>query len=182
MSILFYFHGSRERVSGAGHWPVSAPRRSSTRKNQGGFTLIEMVVTMALVSILFITAVGGYRYFSANRALDVAAREVRSQIREAQAMAVSTGNTHRVFFDVSGGYFVMQKRQGSEWVNAAPAEDLPSAVEFDSSSPPNFDGDGYIEFYARGTSESGSLVLQNRNSQMKTISVDGETVNVTESG
>jgi len=156
--------------------------RAAQKRRSAGFTLIEMVVTLALVSILFIMAVGGYRYFSANRALDVAAREIRIQIREAQSMAVSTGNTHRVYFNVSDDTFVMQRRQGSDWVNASPAEALPSAVNFDSSSPPNFDGDAYIECFARGTSESGTLVLQNRNSKTKTISVDGETVHVTESG
>lgn len=149
---------------------------------QHGFTLIEMVVTMALVSILFIMAVGGYRYFSANRALDVAEREVIAQIREGQSMAVSTGNTHRVYFNVADSTISLQRRQGSDWVAAAPLEALPSAVVFDSSNLPDFDGDAYVEFYARGSSESGTVVLQNRNSQTKTISVDGETVNVTVSG
>jgi prepilin-type N-terminal cleavage/methylation domain-containing protein len=147
-------------------------------RTEKGFTLIEIMVAMALASILLIMAVGGFRYFSANRALDVAGREVIQQIREGQAMAVSTGNTHRVYFNTVDSSISLQRRQGSDWVSAAPLEELPSEVQFDSSNPPDFDGDVYIEFYARGTSESGTLVLQNRNSQTKTISVDGETVNV----
>lgn len=134
---------------------------------------------MALASIIMVMAVGGYRYFTANRALDVAAKEVVTQIRKGQAMAVSTGNTHRVYFNSTDSTFVLQRRQGSEWVNADPVEELPSTVFFDSSDPPLFGDDAYIEFYARGTSEGGNLVLQNRNSQTTVISVDGETVNVT---
>jgi type II secretion system protein H len=152
------------------------------KRSENGFTLIEIMVSMALASILMVMAVGGYRYFSANRSLDVAAREVTQQIREAQTMAVSTGNTHRVVFNVADSTFVMQRRVGSDWVSSAPLEELPSAVEFDTSSPPDFDGDAVIEFYARGTSESGTLVLQNSNSETKTIRVDGETVNVSVSG
>lgn len=166
---------NRKNYNSCGNCPGS-------RSKQSGFTLVEMVVTLALVSIVSIMAVGGYRYFSANRALDVAAREVISQIREGQAMAVATGNTHRVYFNVTDDSFALQRRQGSDWVSAAPREELPSAVDFSSTDPPDFGGDIYIEFYARGTSESGSLVLENRNSQRKVISVDGETVNVTETG
>lgn len=177
----FDFCDPQSRVSEIRSSVISGLLHCRKSRNQSGFTLTEMVVTLALVSILFVMAVGGYRYFSANRALDVAAREVRAQIREAQAMAVSTGNTHRVLFDVAGGTFVLQQRQGSGWISAAPMEKLPSAVVFDTASPPDFGGDSYIECYARGTSESGNLVLFNRNGQTKTISVDGETVSVTES-
>lgn len=178
MHAQYQKHGSAA-ITGA---EVALRPRRSVFRSDCGFTLIEIMVTLSLASVLMVMAVGGYRYFSANRSLDVAEREVTQQIREAQAMAVSTGNTHRVFFNVGDSTFTMERRQGSEWISASPVEELPSAVQFDSSNPPDFEGDSFIEFYARGTSESGTVVLRNRNSQTKTISVDGETVNVTVSG
>lgn len=182
MPAISEMFGSRVRPAGAEISATTNSGVSRSSRRQDGFTLVEMVATMALASIIMVMAVGGYRYFSANRALDVAEREVITQIRKGQAMAVSTGNTHRIYFNVDDSTFVLQRRQGSEWVNADPVEELPTAVFFDATDPPYFGNDVYIEFYARGTSESGDLVLQNRNSQRTVISVDGETVNVTITG
>lgn len=151
-------------------------------KQEEGFTLIELVATVALMSILFVMAVGGYKFFYTNRALDVAAREITAQIREAQAKAVSTGNTHRIVFNTSDSTYILQRRQGSEWANAGAPGELPSRVFFDSAAPPDFAGDADMEFYARGLSDSGTLVLRNSNSKTKTISVDGETVHVVVEG
>ena len=131
------------------------------------------------MSILMAMSAGAFSYYLAGRSLDTAATELTSQIREAQSLAVATGNTYRIdFSDPSRTTYTLQRRQGNDWVNVRDPQKL-SGVEFSSSAPPSFGGDGYLEFYARGTSESGLLVLtSNRYGKIKTLQVEGETVNV----
>lgn len=144
---------------------------------QHGFTLIEMVTTLALLGVLLAMATGSMTYYFSSKALEAAARELTSEIREAQALAVATGNSHRIDFSDSDSYTLM-RQQGSAWTARRGAKQLPSGVEFDAVSPPNFGGDRYQDFYARGSAEGGQIVLKGRYGKTKTLQVDGETVNV----
>jgi prepilin-type N-terminal cleavage/methylation domain-containing protein len=150
----------------------------SLNREQKGFTLIEVMVTMALMVTLMFISIGAYRYFYAGRSLDAATREITTQIREAQTMSVATGNTYRIYFDVANSDYVLQSRQGSEWDNVGSPRELPGPVKFDSSAPPSFGGDASAEFYARGVSEDGQVVVRGIYGATKTIQLTGETVNV----
>ncbi len=110
--------------------------------------------------------------------MDSAAREVQTEIREASAMAINSGNTYRIDFSNGDKTYQLQVRQNDTWVNVRGPETLPSSVVFSSDSPPSFGGDAYLECYARGACESGTLVLKNSLGRIKTILVDGETANV----
>ena len=154
-------------------------RNDSHFPSESGFTIIELALTLTLMSILMAMSAGAFSYYLAGKSLDTAATELTSQIREAQSLAVATGNTYRIDFSDPGRVaYTLQRRQGSNWVNVRSPQKL-SGVEFSSSTPPSFNGDTYMEFYARGTSESGRLVItSNRYGKNKSLQVDGETVNV----
>jgi len=146
---------------------------------ESGFTLVELMVTIALFGILMASAAGALSYYLAGRSLDTAAAELTTEIREAHALAVSTGSTYRIdFSDAGRTTYTMQKRQGSTWVDVHAARSL-SGVEFSSSSLPSFGGNMYLDLDPRGTGEDGNLVLVNRYGNTKTINVNGETVNIT---
>lgn len=148
-------------------------------RGERGLTLIELATTIALMSILFAMTAGALTYYFSNRALDTASRELTSQIREAQTLAVSTGNTYRIdFSDPSRKTYQVQFKQGSNWVNVRVAQQLPGDVEFSSSSPPAFGGDAYMDFYPRGITENGSITIRNRFGSSKSLTVNGETANV----
>ena len=153
---------------------------NSMRLNdQKGFTLIEILVTISLITVLLAMSVGAMSYYLAGRSLDSGAREVATQVREAQQMAVTTGNTYRVdFSNGSHTVYQLQARQGGGWSNVHGEQRLPSGVVFSTSSPPSFGGDSYIDCYSRGACESGTLVLEGGFGKSTTISVDGETANV----
>lgn len=161
---------------------ISAMNRSSLParvRDARGFTMIEIMITVALMSILMVMTAGALTYYFSGKALDTSTRELTTQIREAQTLAVSTGNTYRI--DFSNGdtkSYQMQYRQGGSWVNVRAAQRLPGDTEFSTSSPPSFGGDVYMDFYPRGTTESGQIVVHDRFGRSKTVSVNGETANV----
>jgi len=147
-------------------------------RGNSGLTLVEIAVTLALLSILMAMSIGALSYYMAGRSRDAAVSELTTQIREAQQLAVATGNTYRIdFSDANRLTFTLQRRQGSDWINVREPQRLPG-VEFSTSSLPQFGTDRYMEFYARGTSESGTIVVEDRYGRSRTITVDGETVNV----
>lgn len=154
-------------------------RTDSRFDEESGFTIIELVLTLTLMSILMAMSAGALSYYLAGRSLDTAATELISQMREAQSLAVATGNTFRIdFSDSSRTIYTLQRRQGTDWVNVRDPQKL-SGVEFSSSTPPSFGGDTYMEFYARGTSESGRLVItSSRYGKIKSLQVEGETVSI----
>lgn len=146
---------------------------------QGGFTLIEIVATLSLLAVLMALSIGSLSYYLAGNSVDTAVTELTTQIREAQSLAVSTGNTYRIDFnDPTLTTYTLQRRSGSDWVNVRSAIKLPGGVTFSTSSLPQFGSDRYMEFYARGTSESGQVVVSGRYDKSRIIYVDGETVNV----
>ncbi|MBI5871238.1 MAG: prepilin-type N-terminal cleavage/methylation domain-containing protein [Actinobacteria bacterium] len=157
--------------------PVSHGALRVIRGNSG-LTLVELAVTLALLSVLMAMSMGALSYYMAGRSLDGAVSELSTQIREAQQLAVATGNTYRIdFSDANRLTYTLQRRQGSEWINVREPLRLPG-VEFSASSLPQFGADRYMEFYARGTSESGTIVVEDRFGRSRIITVDGETVNV----
>lgn len=58
-------------------------------KNVGGFTLIEMIVSLAIVSIILTTVIFNYSSFTDNLALSSAAQELAITIRQAQTYGLS---------------------------------------------------------------------------------------------
>ena len=131
------------------------------------------------VSHLIAMSTGALSYYLAGKSLDTAVTELTTQVREAQSLAVATGNTYRIdFSDSARTTYTLQRRSGSDWINVRGAISLPGGVSFSISSLPRFGSDGYMEFYARGTSESGQIAISGRYGGSRILTVDGETVNV----
>lgn len=147
---------------------------------QKGLTLIEMVATIVLMGILMAMTIGALSYYFAGRSLDVAAREITTQIREAQALALASGNRHRINLgETLGSSYELQRQQGNGWVTVRGPLSLPGGTSFSSADvPESGDNELVIQFYARGTSDDGQMVLEGRYGRTRTIDVEGETVNI----
>lgn len=175
------FSSSSEKAFDKSHSFDGSSRVALVQRD--GFTLVEMVVTLSLLTILMAMSIGALSYYLAGKSLDTAVTELTTQIREAQSLAVTTGNTYRIridFNDSARTTYTLQRRSGSDWVNVRSAISLPGGVSFSTSSLPQCDSDSdrCMEFYARGTSESGQIVISGRYDGSRTLIVDGETVNV----
>jgi len=160
-------------------WDVDLRRKSPGlfKRCNSGFTTIELLVAIAIFSALMAMSMGAFSKYWAGRAIDSAQAEVTAQMREAQSLAVATGNTYRIdFSDSSGLTYKTQRRSGGSWVDVRSAQYLPGGVTFNS---PTFGTESaYVEFYPRGNAEGGQVELSGRYEMAGTITVDGATANV----
>jgi prepilin-type N-terminal cleavage/methylation domain-containing protein len=67
-------------------------------KNKKGFTLIEVMVVVAIVGILSALAVPSFKKFTAHQNLNGAARELFSDVRGARVAAIKEGVQYGIYF------------------------------------------------------------------------------------
>lgn len=63
-----------------------------------GFTLVELMIVIAVMGIMTAIAIPSYQTFMAQRRLNGAAREIMSNLMAARMQAISQNNEFRVFF------------------------------------------------------------------------------------
>ena len=151
-----------------------------TAASERGFTLIEVLVAMALASILITLGAFALRSYWINRSLEGARAEVGSTMRQLQQQSVS--ESHPLVFGVrftpGGGptsatttWATLKYNPNSSGAkcevlqtNTFSTKVYVSAATFDS---PSLDvsncsagpGESFVWFYARGTATAGSLTL-----------------------
>ncbi|MGA2331668.1 MAG: GspH/FimT family pseudopilin [Syntrophales bacterium] len=137
-------------------------------KSRKGFTLVELMIVIALLSI--ITAIGGLSLhsYTLNRNLKSAAREIVSDFFVYRARAVSEGKTYRIAFDVDGSSYTIQP--GS----STPVTRSPMAFGSDIRIiDANFGAGHTVNFLPRGTvSPFGNVKLKNSRDSNATIEVN----------
>lgn len=128
-----------------------------------GFSLVELIVVVALIGIITAIATPSFMDWRRNVEYRAAARDIVSMMREAKARAISTNREHRVEFDVDGRrYRLVQGSRAAdtpvagwttiirEYVSLPEGVNMKSTVNCDSSA------DGNIEFNPNGTA-GGSI-------------------------
>ena len=146
----------------------------SQPERDNGFTLIEVLVVVALLGALMAIGVGGYGRWSRASEQSGTAREVQTLLRSTHQRAITEGTAMCVLFDTSQGTYAV--RRGT---CAAPGAtvDGPFSVggpEVHLASP-TFAGSGApgVTFYSRGTATSGTVqVTRSDSSKVYTIHVE----------
>jgi len=77
--------------------------RSDVGPSKGGFTLIEIMIVVAIAGIFAALAVPSWQRYQSNNELRSAARSVSNAFAHARSRAVATGNRHIVVFAVDPG-------------------------------------------------------------------------------
>jgi len=141
--------------------------RSDPMKNRG-FTLLELVTTLAIVSILIFLAVSSFIDQTPRRQLKEAASTLIGQFQLVRQKAITDGKQYKIVFDPDTKKYSYQTVGGKQM--ALGEQTLPQHVMF---GPLNKDAREVI-FYQNGTIENGTLSL--KNSKEESIKI---TTNIT---
>lgn len=148
----------------------------SHHRSDSGFTLIEVMVTIALAGILMAIAVSGWSSWAKASAHSGAAREIQSAMRQAQQQAVTEGTATCFWFDDAADTYAVYRGRctdaGKQLVKG------PVAVSpYVDISTPAFGSDGTgTSFLGRGTGSPGSVsVTRPGSTTTYVLTVDGLT-------
>lgn len=149
-------------------------------KKQSGFSLIELLIVLAIIGTLSTVAAFSWQRYSHNSNLRNAARSVAADMFICKENAVSEKIRYRMTFDVSSNSYVIEKgnETGTSFTTLhtkTPSSFGPGVILDTETNLPG----GILIFLPRGTlgSATGKVVLKNnRNSKATvTINITGRT-------
>ena len=135
-----------------------------------GFSMVELLVVIALISIVTAFAVPAWQNYRTNTDLKTAAREIMADIANAKQRAVAENlDVYRVTFNVGGNSYALTRTDGvttGTWSKSLAGYGNVSIASV------NFSGGSVISLQRRGTATAGHLDLQNALGSTATITVN----------
>jgi type II secretion system protein H len=140
-----------------------------------GLTLLELVLVAAIIAVLAAIAVPRYGSASVRYQVDLAARRVAADLREAQMYAKTAGTSRTVVFSAGTDSYQL--------VNVPAPDGAPGHYTVDLSAQPyraqltsvDFNGDNLVVFSGWGLPDTGGTVVVTVGSEQRTIVLDGES-------
>lgn len=93
-------------------------RRYSTNA-ESGFSLMEIMVVLAIIAVLSSISMPALRGFAATRRLKTSARAIVDTLGFARDMAITENNTHLVVFDIDGNRYWLASSETFDIQNPA---------------------------------------------------------------
>ncbi len=150
-------------------------------KSEGGFSLVEIIVAIALLAIVLGIAVPAYQTYIQNANLKTATRQITSDIAMLKTRALADRRQYRISFPAIPGttYTIEQGTSTGEPYNAIQTRDLITDAPGVAISASTFDNNRIV-FQMRGICSNGALTLMNiRNSSANISSSITGRINVT---
>lgn len=119
-----------------------------------GFTLIELIVTLAVVALVFTLVVPRLRQAPDLSDLRAAARDVAAVLRMARSEAISAGRPTDFLADTASGTYAIDRGSG-------PVGSIPQGARLTLLTAPELAAgpSGAIRFYPDGSASGGGLAL-----------------------
>ena len=141
-------------------------RHSKTR----GFTVVELIITMAILAILVLIAIPSFHRIAINGNLKTAARDViadfnalreNAMANSTQCVRPATGECFDLTFDLGNNRYTVNPASGLPNGGKSPAS-IASDIHLTAGTP--------VTFLTRGTlSQGGSVALMNSSGSTATI-------------
>lgn len=152
----------------------------SAEERDSGYTMIELLVTIALLGLMMAIAVSGWKGWADSSRQAGRSRELQSVMRQAQERAVTEGRSICVFFRVAQNDYSVYRGacdDGTKVRVIGPVVSDSAKVRLASPSFTGPSGDNAgVTFSAHGTAWPGSVtVTRTGSSKTYTLTVEGLT-------
>lgn len=144
-------------------------------KSRKGFSLIELIIVIGLISILSAVALFGWQAYRNNANLRTAARDIATDIANTKQKVVSEGVQYRITFSTAANNYIIERgtATGAPYVTVdTKSPTTAGAGSGLSITSANFSGASQVLFFSRGTLSFGTVVLQNSKGSQATITVN----------
>jgi type II secretory pathway pseudopilin PulG len=129
------------------------------------FTVLELLMAMALFTILGVIAIPNWLALLPYYRLNSATRQVQSELHKTKSRAISERASYRVV--LSPASYSIEKDDGSGWQSTGENKPLPEGISLGAGSAL------IVSFTSRGTSGGGTAILCNAVGKGKTLIVSG---------
>lgn len=152
---------------------MSQPARDS------GYTLVEVMVTIALMGVLMAITVGGWSAWARASEQSGTARELQTRLRAIHQRAITEGTAMCVLFAADGSHYTVYRGACADSGRVeveGPVGTNGDAVRLGSPSFTGTTATTGVTFFARGTATPGSVrVTRSGSSKTYTVAVEGLT-------
>jgi prepilin-type N-terminal cleavage/methylation domain-containing protein len=134
-----------------------------------GFSLIELIVVVALASILAALGVLAHQAVRPGLNLSMAARQVVMDLKVARMQAIARNTAQRVVFTSGGSRYQPQRKMGASYIDEGAAVELPSGIVVMDCNAAG----SAIGFRPRGNAGTfGTVTIANARGEVRRVIVD----------
>lgn len=148
----------------------SSSRRIVRRRRAAGFTLLELILVLAILAVVVALAVPTLHGFAASRGTTQCADQIVALCRWARTQSVTRGLTYRLNLDAGSGTYWLTVEQDDGTV-ASPGEEFgrvfraPDGTRIDWNAPKQKDGQ-YVQFQPTGRTDPAIVRVTGRDNQV----------------
>jgi len=154
-------------------------RSTTGLKNNRGFTLLELILVMAIIAIAVAMAVPSLHGFAQGRRAGNCAEEILALAQWARTQAIVRGKPYRLNLDPGAGTFWLTVQEDDGTIQSLGEEfgrtfSVPEGVRLDWNASPQPDGT-YVQFLPTGRCDPATIHVTDPNGKVTEIACFSST-------